>query len=626
MKQRFLRRLSVRQRVFGGLMLLVVFLFLSIPALIIQRNTMQSTLAQLLDVRARADRLLLSASVRIQLSRVDLMRYTQELFAAPYEALDEVNRAHEALEDVNQAQALLEETAPLLTEPEMQEELTRLRDALEDYEALINDILAARTAEGDVSATQLELDAQSLGQDIGVLIEGLVDRNQMRQAEAAAAFRSRADRRLNLILLGYFVVLALGVVVGWLVQRSITEPLAQLREGAETFSQGKMDVTIPVTGTDELSVLAETFNRMSTQISQSYLELEERVARRTRDLERRSEYLRAAAEVGQVTNEILDLDELLPRSVELIRRRFNLYYVGLFLVDEAGKWAVLRAGTGEAGGAMLARGHRIRVGEGMIGWSVKNAHARVAEDVGGDAVRLATAELPDTRSEAAIPLRARGSVIGALTVQDSRPQAFDEAALSILQIVADQLAVTIRNIRLFAATEEALEAERRAYGEVTQAAWAEFSRQQQGYICGADRAPVPAAGSWRPDMVAAQRRGAMVQVDEMTLALPIQARDESIGVVYLRKQPEDGEWDARELALMSTLVERLGAALESAHLYEDTQRRAARERVVGEVTSRMRETLDMESVMQTAAQEIQKALGLDRLVVRLGKPEETDGE
>ena len=616
MKLHFLRRFSVRQRVFGGLMLLVVFLFLSIPVLIMQRNTMDNTLTQLLDVRARADRLLLSASVRIQLSRVDLLRYTQDLVTAPYEALD----------DVDQAQSLLEETGTLLAEPEMQQDLARVQEALVEYEALINEILAVRTAEEEASSTRLEFQAQRLGQDIGTLIAVLVNRNQERQAEVTAAFRSQSTRRLNLVLLGYVGVLAIGVIVGWLVQRSITEPVAQLREGAEAFSRGEMDVTIPVTGTDELSVLAETFNRMSTQISQSYLELEERVTERTRDLERRSEYLRAAAEVGQVTNEILDLDELLRRSAELIRDHFDLYYVGLFLVDEAEEWAVLQAGTGEAGEAMLARGHRIRVGEGMIGWSVENAEARVAEDVGGDAVRLATAELPDTRSEAAIPLRARGDVLGALTVQDSEPQAFDEAALSILQIVADQLAVAIRNTRLFAATEEALEAERRAYGEITRAAWVEFSRRQQGYICESNQAPVPAAGSWRRDMVAAQRASEMVQVDEMTLALPIRARDESIGVVYLRKQADEGEWDDRELALMSNLVEQLGTALESARLYEDTQRRAARERVVSEVTARMRETLDMESVMQAAAQEIQRALGLDRLVVRLGTPEETDGE
>ena len=603
MMQRFLRRFSVRQRVFGGLMLLVVFLFLSIPVLILQRNAMDNTITQLLDVRARADRLLLSASVRMQLSRVDLLRYTQDLVAAPYEALD----------DVNQAQSLLEEAGTLLVEPEMQQDLARVQDALVEYEALINEILA----EEDASSTRLQFQAQRLGQDIGSLIEVLVDRNQERQAQVTSEFRSQSLRRLNWIVVGYVVLLAIGIVVGWLVQRSITDPVAQLREGAEVFSRGKMDVMIPVTGTDELSVLAETFNRMSTQISQSYLELEERVAERTRDLERRSEYLRAAAEVGQATNEILDLDELLRRSAELIRQHFNLYYVGLFLVDEAGEWAVLQAGTGEAGKAMLARGHRIRVGEGMIGWSVEKAQARVAEDVGGDAVRLATAELPDTRSEAAIPLRARGEVLGALTVQDSAPQAFDEAALSILQIVADQLAVTIRNTRLFAATEEALEAERRAYGEITRAAWAEFSRRQQGYICKSNQAPVPAAGSWRPDMVAAQRASESVQVDETTLALPIQARDESIGVVYLRKQADEGEWDDRELALMSNLVEQLGVALESARLYEDTQRRAARERMVSEVTAKMRESLDMDSVMQSAVSQMREALDIAEVEIRL---------
>ena len=616
MMQRFLRRFSVRQRIFGGLMLLVVFLFLSIPLLILQRNTMDNTITQLLDVRARADRLLLSASVRIQLSRVDLLRYTQDLVAAPYEALD----------DISQAQSLLVETESLLTEPGMQQDLTRLQDALVEYEALINDILAARTAEDGESSIRLEFQAQRLGQDIGSLIELLVNRNQERQAEAAAEFRRAATRRLNWILLGYVFALGVGVAAGWLVQQSITDPVAKLRAGAEAFSRGQMDVTIPVTGTDELSVLAETFNRMSTQISQSYLELEERVVARTRDLERRSEYLRAAAEVGQVTNEILDLDELLRRSVELIRIHFNLYYVGLFLVDEAGAWAVLQAGTGEAGEAMLARGHRIRVGEGMIGWSVEHAQARVAEDVGGDAVRLATAELPETRSEAAIPLRARGSVLGALTVQDSEPQAFDEAAISILQIVADQLAVTIRNTRLFAATEEALEAERRAYGEITRAAWAEFSRRQQGYIAGMDREPAPAAGSWRADMVAAQHARDVVQVDEMTLALPIQARDESIGAVYLRKQDGDGKWNSRELALISNLVEQLGTALESARLYEDTQRRAARERLVGEVTAKIRESLDMESVMQAAVSQMREALDIAEVEIRLEPGEIETGD
>ena len=89
------------------------------------------------------------------------------------------------------------------------------------------------------------------------------------------------------------------------------------------------------------------------------------------------------------------------------------------LVDENREFAVLRAGTGEAGKSMLARQHAIRIGEGMIGWAVANARPRVAQEAGDDAVRLATKELPETRSEAAIPLQARGQVIGAISVQSS---------------------------------------------------------------------------------------------------------------------------------------------------------------------------------------------------------------
>ena len=116
----------------------------------------------------------------------------------------------------------------------------------------------------------------------------------------------------------------------------------------------------------------------------------------------------------------------------MIRERFGLYYVGLFELDPGGEWAILRAGTGEAGSAMLARGHRIRVAEGMIGWSVEHGQSRVALAADEDAVRLATAELPETRSEAALPLRSRGRVRGALTVQHRQPGAFDPDTLAVL--------------------------------------------------------------------------------------------------------------------------------------------------------------------------------------------------
>jgi GAF domain-containing protein len=306
---------------------------------------------------------------------------------------------------------------------------------------------------------------------------------------------------------------------------------------------------------------------------------------------------------------------LIRQVVGLIRDRFELYYVGLFLVDESGEWAVLRAGTGEAGRAMLARGHRIKVGEGMIGWSVANLQARIASKAEADAVRLVTSELPDTRSEAALPLRSRGRVLGALTVQDDVPDAFDEDIITVLQTMADQVAVALDNARLFAESQELLEAERRAYGEASREAWRQIAiaRPDLGYLCDEQDAVSLVSHHWKPEMVQASQRGQVVWDGGMTLALPIKIRERVEGVIRLRKPDGAGKWTEDEIELMETLATQLSAALESARLYRDTQRRAVRDRLISDLTARMRETLDVEIVLETAVEGIGEALGLEAL-------------
>jgi GAF domain-containing protein len=339
-----------------------------------------------------------------------------------------------------------------------------------------------------------------------------------------------------------------------------------------------------------------------------------------RALEERSTQLEASAEVSRAATSILEIDRLIQQVVELIRERFDLYYVGLFLTDEAGEWAVLRAGTGEAGRAMLARGHRIKIGEGMVGWSVAHAQARVALEAVEDAVRLATAELPDTRSEAALPLRSRGQVIGALTVQGTQPGAFDQDTMVALQIMADQVAVALDNAHLFAEAREALEAERRAYSELSREAWAELLkvRPNLGFLK-SKRLLSPAGDVWRPEMETALQTGQTILGEDgaTSLTTPIKVRGQVIGVIGARKPDDAGAWTQDEIALLETLAEQLSVALESARLYQDTQRRAVRERLAGEVTARMRETFDVETVLKTAAQEVRQALGLPEVVVRL---------
>jgi PAS domain S-box-containing protein len=162
--------------------------------------------------------------------------------------------------------------------------------------------------------------------------------------------------------------------------------------------------------------------------------------------------LQTAAEVSRAATSVLELNQLLPQAVELIRERFGLYYVGLFLVDEVGEWAVLQAGTGKAGQTQLAQRHRLKVGgESMVGWCVANARARIALDVGQEAIRFDNPLLPDTRSEMALPLVSRGEIIGALSVQSTRPAAFSQEDITTLQTMADQLANAIENARSYQA-------------------------------------------------------------------------------------------------------------------------------------------------------------------------------
>jgi GAF domain-containing protein len=242
--------------------------------------------------------------------------------------------------------------------------------------------------------------------------------------------------------------------------------------------------------------------------------------------------------------------------------------------------------------------------------------------VGDDAVFFDNPDLPDTRSEMALPLRARGEIIGALDVQSQEPEAFSEEDVAVLQTLADQVAMAISNARLFQQAQESLEAERRAYGELSREAWGEMVRTRPGlgyrYEEGgvAPLAGHPTSQGERGRDGGEQRSEPVEELPE--LALPVRVRGQVIGTINAHKPGDTGEWTAEEAALMETLTEQLSVALESARLYQDTQRRAAREQLSGEVTARMRETLDMDTVLQTAAREMREALNLAEAEVRMG--------
>lgn len=169
-----------------------------------------------------------------------------------------------------------------------------------------------------------------------------------------------------------------------------------------------------------------------------------------RQLQRRNMQLVATAEVARAATQILNIQEVLTKAVDLIRTHFGFYYAAIFLNDMEGRMSILKAATGDAGKQLLEQKHSLGIGsKSMVGWVTANNTARIALDVGTEAIRFDNPLLPKTRSEMALPLRVRGQVIGALDVQSTAVNAFTTEDIQTLQMMADHIAIAIDNARMF---------------------------------------------------------------------------------------------------------------------------------------------------------------------------------
>lgn len=419
-------------------------------------------------------------------------------------------------------------------------------------------------------------------------------------------------------------------LVSLLIAQSIGRPLQTLSETASQIAAGDLERTASVERQDEIGALAKAFNSMTARLRELIGNLEQRVAERTRDLEVRSAYLEASAEVGRAASSILDVDELNQSVVDLIRSRFGFYYVGLFLMDETGGWARLRAGTGEAGQQMLEQGHKLKVGgESMIGQCVDRGEARIALDVGDEPVHFDNPLLPSTRSEVALPLRSRGRILGAITVQSVQPSAFDEDVVTVLQTMADYVAVALDNAYLFAESQDALEAAQRAYGELSRESWAELLRIQPNLGYHSDERGVVKVGDiWRPAMEEAVRTGKPAHGEMLDrignnhpLSVPIKVRGQVVGVLDTYKPSDADPWTPEEIRTLEAVADQLGVTLEGARLYRETQRRAAREQLVGEIAGQLRGSMDPDAILETTVRELGRALQADMVSVEMTGPD-----
>lgn len=416
----------------------------------------------------------------------------------------------------------------------------------------------------------------------------------------------------------------LAVLGAYFTIRNLDEPLTQLNEMARQVAAGNLNARVQVQREDELGMLGQTLNDTTAQLQALIGELERRVTERTRDLERRTIELQTAAEIARDASIAENLDELLNRAARLIRERFGFYHVGIFLVDENNDYAILRAAGGEAGQLMLASKHKLRVGEvGIVGYVTKTGEPRIALDTGADAIHFRNPLLPYTHSEMALPLRVGDRVIGALDVQSDKVNAFDQNDITIMQVMADQLAVAIEKARLLQEVERSISEMERSYREYTARTWRAFlqqAAQTAGYRY-EGIAPEPLSAP-PPESLEALAKGSSVilRMEESrggsVLAVPIRLRGQTIGTLNLRFQGH--EVPGETTLLVEEAANRLALALENARLVQDAQRLATREQQINIITSRVQQATDLDTVLKNTIRELGNALGVPRTFIQIG--------
>ena len=406
----------------------------------------------------------------------------------------------------------------------------------------------------------------------------------------------------------------LGVILSLWLAKGISTRLKEFANIAERIAQGESRLTVPVTKDDEIGILARVFNNMTGQLNTMVNELEQRVDERTRGLV-------AAAEVSRSATSELDPEKLMPQVVNLVHDQFNLYYVGLFLVDEseAGRDAVLRAGTGDAGKQMLAHGWRLPVGgESMVGQCISTGLLRVKQSEHDTVPRFDNPYLPYTQSELALPLHYGQRVIGAMTVQSDQAAAFDETIITLFQNMADQVAIVIENARLFAETQAALDRANLVQQRYQVQAWREYlaGRVIPGFeLSGGNINPL--SRDMLPEVKQAVTAGRTVVDKKGVLTVPIIQSGQVVGALGFDKTDEDSSWSEEQILLIEELADQLALAAENQRLLDETQTRASREQLTREITEQIRSSLNVDTILQTAVREIGQVMGLDDLTIEL---------
>jgi GAF domain-containing protein/HAMP domain-containing protein len=383
------------------------------------------------------------------------------------------------------------------------------------------------------------------------------------------------------------LALLLGAVFSYYVAKSISNPIYDLIHTFNKIEQGDLTQRAPVSSTDEMGIVTVQFNRMVARLESLQGTLEQQVIERTKQLA-------ATNEVGRVAASSLDPEQLLARVLPLFPEQFGYYYAAIYLLDPSGKWAELREATGEAGRVLKQNRHRLDLsGKSMVGTAIREQAPRIAQIAMEENQRVDNPLLPYTRSEIALPLIVGDRVLGALNVQSTREADFGPQVVETMKNMAGQVAIALENARLFQEAQQVIRELRTVHQQYLLEGWSEFSEENNKleYHIGDEEED----GSRR-------------------LEVPISLRDQILGEILLEGQRE---WTSDQQSLVDAVATQAAIALENARLVSESRQIAIRERMVGEINSKIWASATIDGVLQTVIKELGRRLNASSATIEL---------
>jgi GAF domain-containing protein/DNA-binding response OmpR family regulator/HAMP domain-containing protein/anti-sigma regulatory factor (Ser/Thr protein kinase) len=352
-----------------------------------------------------------------------------------------------------------------------------------------------------------------------------------------------------------FTVLGIAILLVAVIARGFTSPLLHIANTATQIAGGNLESRFDTERKDEIGQLSNSLNALARQTRLLINTLEARVARRVSDIERISE-------ISRDLSTIQTLDDLYERSVDQLREEFGFYHVQIFLLNDPRNAAVVVGSTGEIGQQLLARRHSLEVGsQSIIGQVTEKGRPFITLDTKSSEVpHKFNPLLPGTRSEMALPMRAAGQLMGALDVQSERPDAFDENDVRTFQVLADQLASTISNLRLIEKSRADAEQVASLNRQLTRAGWSEYTRDNANLAFRYDQVrvePLP--------------EGDLADASPNALSAELNIRGEMIGTLSAMLPP-NMELGQEDRQIFRAVVDRVSLALENVRLAENTRR------------------------------------------------------